>query len=297
MMLFVARLQTLEDLQRLGGRWLVDEDGRKAALERGIFFDALAIFVVGGRADHAQLSTRQGRFEHVGCIQRAFGVARANERVQLVDKQDDFAIRGLRLGDHRLQPLFELAAELCPGNEQAHVYRNHALAFEWLGHLARSDTLGEAFDDGRLTDARLANQHRIVLGAAHQDFHEPQNLVFAANDRIELAVGGQRGQIDTIFFERLEATLGSRAVDGSTTAHFIKSTGEYVALQASALGSLGQLVVGIGQQRQQQMLGTGELIAPLLSISKRLVERVFGPRSDVNRVRLRGDWPLAQLGA
>ena len=54
---------------------------------------------------------------------RAFGRARADDRVELVDEQDDLA---LRLGDllqHRLQPLFELAAVLRAGDERAHVER------------------------------------------------------------------------------------------------------------------------------------------------------------------------------
>jgi len=129
--------------------------------------------------------------------------------------------------------------------------RNDLLAFEWLGHLARRNALGEAFDDCRLAHAWLANQHRIVLGAAHQNFHQPQDLVFAANDWIELAIGSQSGQVDAIFFERLEAPFSCWAVDGATAAHFLKSAGEHVAAQAGALRRLGQLVVGIGQQRQQ----------------------------------------------
>src|SRR6266851_10202609 len=44
------------------------------------------------------------------------------------------------------------------------------------------------------------------------------------------------------------------------------------------------------------MLGTGELVATLLSVGQRLVERVLGPCRDVDGIRLRGDGAVAQLG-
>ena len=95
--------------------------GAKRRSSAASLLDALAVLVVGRRADHAQLATRQRRLEQVGRVERALGVAGADQRVQLVDEQDDLALGGLRLGDHRLESLFELAAELGAGNQQTHV--------------------------------------------------------------------------------------------------------------------------------------------------------------------------------
>ena len=72
------------------------------------------------------------------------------------------------LGDllqHRLQPLLELAAVLGAGDHRAQVERDDALVLQPLGHVAAHDALGQALDDGRLADARLADQDRVVLGA------------------------------------------------------------------------------------------------------------------------------------
>ena len=74
--LLVTLLQAFQDLQGLLGRRLVDVDGREAALERGVLFDALAIFVMGGGADQPQLTASQGRLEQVRAIERALGIAR-----------------------------------------------------------------------------------------------------------------------------------------------------------------------------------------------------------------------------
>ena len=63
--------------------------GLEAALQRRVLLDVLAVFVQGGRADAAQLAAREHRLEHVGGVHRAFGLARADEGVQLVDEEDD----------------------------------------------------------------------------------------------------------------------------------------------------------------------------------------------------------------
>ena len=62
------------------------------------------------------------------------------------------------------------------------------LFFERIGHLAVDDALRQAFDDRRLADARLADQHRVVLGAPLQHLDGAADLVVAADHRVELAL-------------------------------------------------------------------------------------------------------------
>src|SRR5262249_42779628 len=114
----VARLQTFQNLERLFRRRLIDIDGRETPLEGSILFDALAVFVIGGGTNQAQLTACQGRLEEVGAVQRALSVARADKRVQLVQEQDDPAVGGLGFGDNRLQALLEFAAELGARDEE-----------------------------------------------------------------------------------------------------------------------------------------------------------------------------------
>ncbi len=290
--------QPLQDLQRLLGRWLADVDGGEAPLERGILLDALAVVVVGGRADQAQLTARQGRLEHVGGVERALGVARAHQRVELVDEQDDLAVGRLGLGHDALQPLLELAAELGAGDEQAHVERDQALALERGGHLARRDALGQALDHGGLADARLADQHRVVLGAAHEHLHQAQDLVLAPDDRVELAFAGERGQVHAVLLERLEGALGGRAVDLAPAANLLEGPGERLAAQASGRGRLGERVVGVGQQGEQQVLGAGELVATPLGVGQRRGDRGMRAGGDVEGARrVRRDRAASELVA
>ena len=110
--------------------------------------------------------------------------------------------------EHRLQPLLELAAVLRAGDERAHVERDDPLVLQPFGHVAADDALRQPFDDGGLADAGLADEHRVVLGAARQHLDDAADLLVAADHRIELALARQLGQIAAVALERLVGAFG-----------------------------------------------------------------------------------------
>ena len=94
--------------------------------------------------------------------------------------------------EHGLQPLLEFAAVFRAGDQRAHVEREQLLVAQALGHVAVDDALRQAFDDGGLADAGLADQHRIVLRAPRQNLDRAADFLVAADDRIELALRAPR---------------------------------------------------------------------------------------------------------
>src|SRR3546814_2335525 len=82
----------------------------KAPLERRVFFDIFAIFVERRRADAMQFAACERGLEQVRGVHRTLALARADQRVHLVDEQDDLALGRLDVVEHALQPLLELAA-------------------------------------------------------------------------------------------------------------------------------------------------------------------------------------------
>ena len=70
------------------------------------------------------------------------------------------------------------------------------------GHVAGGDFLRQALDDGGLAHASLAEQHRIVLGAAAQNLDDALDFVFAADDRVHFALAGDFGQVAAKGLER-----------------------------------------------------------------------------------------------
>ena len=208
-MLFVALADALEDLDRLFDAGLFDHDRLEAALERGVALDVLAVVVERGSADALQLAAGQRGLEDVGGVDSAFGGAGADEHVHLVDEED--AVAGvLDLFDDLLEALFELAAVLGAGDERTDIEGEQALALQRLRHVAVDDAVGQAFDDGGLADAGLADQDRVVLGAAREDLDQALDLAAAADDRVELAGARRGGEVDAQLVDGGRAGAGAR---------------------------------------------------------------------------------------
>ena len=79
----------------------------------------------------------------------------------------------------------------------------------------------EAFDDRRLADAGLADQDRIVLGAARQHLDRAADLLVAADDRVELAVARRLRKVAGVFLQRVVALLGRGGVGRAALAHVL----------------------------------------------------------------------------
>ena len=194
-----------------------------------------------------------------------FGRARADHRVQLVDEQDDLAVGVGDLLEHGLEALLELAAELRAGDQRAHVEPDDALVLEALGHVAADDALREPLDDGGLADAGLADEHRVVLRAAREHLDDAADFLVAADDRVELALARQLGQVAAVALERLVLALGVLVGDALRPANRLQRLEEPLAghAAASAAGGRDSAAPALGGDGQQQVLGADELVLHL----------------------------------
>jgi hypothetical protein len=85
----VLLLQAAQDRDRVFHRRLVHEHRLEPAGKRGVLLDMLAVLVERRRADAVQLAARQRRLQQVRRIHRAIALPGADQRVHLVDEQDD----------------------------------------------------------------------------------------------------------------------------------------------------------------------------------------------------------------
>jgi hypothetical protein len=168
-----------------------------------------------------------------------------------VDKDDGLPFVLGDIVQHGLQPFFELAAILGAGQQRRHIERQHALTLERLRHFAVDDTLRETFDDGRLADARLADQHRVVLGAALQDLDRAANFIVAADHWIELARARTLGQIDGVFLQRFALAFGVLAMHLRAAAHGGNRRFERLARQAVLARDTPCLALVVGDREQE----------------------------------------------
>src|SRR5690606_15519371 len=191
----------------LDGR-LLHEHHLEAPFERLVLLGVLPVLVERRRADGAELAAREGGLEDVGRVHRALGGAGPDERVDLVDEQDDLAPGVGHVLDDGLEAVLELAPVLRARDERAHVEREDALALEPLGHVALDDADGEALGDGRLARARLADQHGVVLRAAGEDLEHAADLLVAPDDGVDLALAGEVVEVARVAVERVVLGLG-----------------------------------------------------------------------------------------
>src|SRR4051794_808676 len=224
-----ALAQPAQDRDRVLDRRLVDDDRLEAALERGVLLDVLAVLVERGRPDAVQLAAGEHRLEHVPRVHRPLAAPRADDGVQLVDKEQDPAFGRLDLAQHRLQALLELAAVLGAGDEQAHVEGEARLAPQPLGHVAAHDARGQALDDRGLADAGVADEQGVFLRLARQDLDDPPYLRVAADDRIHPPDARLADEVAAVLLERLVGDLGVRARDALGAADLRQDLEEALA--------------------------------------------------------------------
>ena len=89
---FVFVLQAAQDRNRILDARLVDVDRLETPCKRSVLLDVLLVFVERGGADAMQFTARQRRLEQIGRVHRAFGLAGTDQRMHLVDKQDNAAV-------------------------------------------------------------------------------------------------------------------------------------------------------------------------------------------------------------
>ncbi len=111
-----------------------------------------------------------------------------------------------------------------------------------VGHLAVDDLARQPLGDRGLADPRLADIERIVLGAAAQHLDGALDFVFAADQRIDLAVAGLLVEIDAVGRQGLVALLGR----GLAAALLLRAGGAARAGTARHLGlAVADIVDGI----------------------------------------------------
>ena len=168
-------------------RRLLDLDDLEAPRQRGVLLEVLLVLGPGGGRDGAQLAAGQGRLEQVGGVALARRAAGADHVcASSMNRMIGFG-RRLDLVDDPLEPVLELALDAGAGLQQAEVERAQRDVLQRRRHVAGGDAQGEALDDGRLADAGLAGEDRVVLPAARQDVDDLADLDVAADDRVDLA--------------------------------------------------------------------------------------------------------------
>src|SRR5215213_567021 len=278
---FVALFQTAQDRDGVFDSRFTDVNLLEATFECRVFLDVFLVFGECGRADAAQLTTRERRLQHVRCIDRAFGSARANECVQLVDKQNYLALRVLNLFQNGFQTIFKLTTILRTGKHRAEIECDEFLVTQCLRHVTGDDALCKTFDDRCLTDARFANQYGIVLGPARKDLDRATNLVVTTDDGIQFSFACGFGQVARVFRKRLVVLFGVLIRDPCAAAHLLDYFEQIVSRDAMLTQDFARIAVFLFNDRQQQVLSRDKLVLHLVSLLLRHCKELRDARAEI----------------
>ena len=124
------------------------------------------------------------------------------------------------------------------------------LVLQGSGHVAVGDALGEALGDRGLADAGVADQHRVVLGAAREHLHDAADLLVAADHGVDLALSGGVGEVAAELLEGLVLRLGVLVGHARAAAHRGQGLQQGLALGAA-----------LAQQRVRRRSSLEEAIA------------------------------------
>ncbi len=123
--------------------------------------------------------------------------------MDFINEEDDFPVALGDLVDDCLQALLKLTLVFRSGHQRAHVERENLLCPQVFRHVSAHYSLGQPLGDRCLSGSRLADEHRVVLGASAQDLQYTANLVVASDHRVELAASRAFVEVDGILVERI----------------------------------------------------------------------------------------------
>ena len=284
---FVPFAQPAQNGDGVFHRRLIHADRLKAALQRAVLLHVPAILIQRGRTDAVQFAARQHGLQQIGGVHRPVRSARPDHGVQLVDEEDHLALGRLDFLEHGLEPLLEFAAEFRAGDQRAHVEHDDPTMLKALRHVAAHDALGQPFDDRGLADARVADQHRVVLGPTGQDLNDAADLVVAADDRVELSLPRGLRQVASVALQGLVRSFGVAAGDPLAPAHLLQGAEHALAAEPGVAHHAPDRAVVV-QQGQQQVLDADVLVLQVARLGIGPVEQARQARGDVELVGARG---------
>ena len=102
------------------------------------------------------------------------------------------------------QAFLQFAAVFGPGHHVAELQGKDDLFPQKFRDILMHNPLCQAFGQGRLADARLADDDRVVLGPAAQDAHHRFQFAVPSQDGIQLVLSGQLVQVTAEAVQQLQ---------------------------------------------------------------------------------------------
>ena len=224
-----------------------------------------------------RLAAGERRLQHVAGVHGAFGRARADQSVQLVDEEDDFAVGVFDLLEQRLEAVFEFAADT---SRRRSCWRGRARrracpcrisgTSPWMMRRARPSTMAVFPTPGSPIRTGLFFVRRESTWTTRR-ISSSRPMTGSS-----LPLRARSVRSFAVFFERLElAPRGSGRSRAGCRARSESAfrTASWVAPMAASASRVRARPSGLGQ-REQQVLGGDVVVLEVLGLFAGAVEHL-----------------------
>mmetsp|Transcript_6292 Transcript_6292/g.7224 ORF Transcript_6292/g.7224 Transcript_6292/m.7224 type:complete len:351 (+) Transcript_6292:1928-2980(+) len=245
----------------------------------------LAVLIKSGSTNALKLTTGKGRLEDISSINGSFSSSSTDEGVNLINHKND-VISLLDFLHELLQALFELTTVLGTSNQESHVKADNPLAFDGFRNVSGGDHLGKALCNSGLTNTRLTDQARVVLGTTAQNLCDTLDLLGTTHNRVQLGLLCKLCDISSVLFQSGRLVCSSRLVSGAgSSADRLTSFADHTDNLCTNLGIFrtkifehtGGNTLALTQQTKEKMLGTDVVVPKGASLVQGKLQNTLGP--------------------
>ena len=230
-----------------------------------VLLDVLSVLIKCGCTDCVQLSPCQGRLDQVGGIGGALCRTCTDNGVKLIYEEDYRALAAGYLIDDGLQTLLELSTELGSCNQGTDVQGEKLLVLKGIRDIAADDSLCKTLDYCGLSDTRLSDENRVVLGLPGQDLHDTPDLLVTADDRIHLPLPCGTRHVTAVLLKSLILALCILVRHPLASTYALQSLHDCITGYSIALEKTADLSV-IVQKGKDHVLCADIFVLELVSL-------------------------------
>ena len=138
--------------------------------------------------------------------------------MNLINEEDDLAIRTFDFFDDSFDALFKLAFKFGTGNQGRDVENIDLFGQQIFRNVLLYNAPGDPFDDGRFSNTGIPDEDRIIFFAARKDVQDPADFFISTDDRVELAIQSALVEMDAVFLEGIILVFGALIADFATAS-------------------------------------------------------------------------------
>ena len=257
----VSLLQSTKNRNGILNRRLIYHNRLETPCKCSILLNILTVLIQSCSTDTVKLTSCQHRLQHVSCIHGTICLTCTNDQMKLIDEQNNLSFALLHLFQYRFQTFLKLTTILGTGNQCTHIQCKNFLILKAFRYVPCHNTLCQSLNGCCLTDTRLTDENRVVLGFTGKDTDDVSDLHITSDHRIQLLVLRLLYQILAVFIQSIIGCLRVVTDNSLVSSDCRKCLKKTLSGDSKLIKDLLHTGAWISQHGKKQMLNRDILIS------------------------------------